>query len=321
MEPHRLELPTPFRIGTVNVYLLEGSPLTLVDAGPRWAPAMQALEAGLESHGRSVEDLELVLLTHQHCDHVGLANAIRRRSGAEVAAIEPLAVYVEDYAEAVVAEDGFAVDVMERYGIPRERIDAIYAISSAYWSYGEPVTVDRRLADGELVVAGDRSLRVERRPGHSPTDTLFIDEVDQVAFSGDHLMGRVSSNPVVHRPLSGAGAADRDHTLAQYLDSLRRTAALDLRTIHPGHGDVHHASRELAQSRLEHHRLRKEHIAELVSGGRNTVTALSDTIWGALDDTQTYLAVSEVLGHVDLLVEEGRVVEQTAADGVIFEPR
>jgi glyoxylase-like metal-dependent hydrolase (beta-lactamase superfamily II) len=319
-EPKRLELPTPFRIGSVNAYLLEGSPLTLVDTGPRWPASLEALDAALAHHGHALEQIELVILTHQHCDHFGLADVIRRRSGARVAAIAPLAVYVEDYERTVAAEDDFAVDVMRRYGVESARIDAIYAISRSFWRHAEPVEVDVRLADGETIVAGGRALRVAVRPGHSPTDTLFVDESAAVGFTGDHLLPRVSSNPVVHRPLGGGGVERRDRTLALYLDSLGRTAELGLRTILPGHGPPHAAPNELIASRVGHHEERKEAIAGLIAKGRRTVSELADALWGDVHETQIYLAVSEVLGHTDLLIGEGRLREVDGKNGVSFAP-
>ena len=62
----RVVLPTPFPVGPVNVWVLQGDPLTLVDAGPRTRDALTALEAGVASLGLRLEDVQLLVLTHQH---------------------------------------------------------------------------------------------------------------------------------------------------------------------------------------------------------------------------------------------------------------
>src|ERR687889_2221236 len=93
---HRIALPTPFQIGDVNTWLLRGSPLTLVDAGPRMEETEARLEEGLAALGVAVEDLELIVLTHQHDDHVGLAGELQRRSDAEIAGTAPLAAIMAD---------------------------------------------------------------------------------------------------------------------------------------------------------------------------------------------------------------------------------
>ena len=70
-----------------------GDPLTLIDTGPCDDEALTALEAGLASVGVRVEDIELVLVTHHHLDHSGLAATIAERSGARIAAYERAAAY------------------------------------------------------------------------------------------------------------------------------------------------------------------------------------------------------------------------------------
>ena len=96
---HCLPIPTPFAVGRVNVYLIEDDPLTLVDTGPNSGKALDELEQALAAHGRKVEDLELIVITHQHLDHQGLAQILARRSGAEVAALDKLVPLFERFAE------------------------------------------------------------------------------------------------------------------------------------------------------------------------------------------------------------------------------
>jgi glyoxylase-like metal-dependent hydrolase (beta-lactamase superfamily II) len=317
----RIELPTPFRVGTVNVYLLEGSPLTLVDTGPLWEPSREALEQGLAEHGYRIEDVELVLLTHQHCDHVGLAQTIRARSGARIAGLPKLGDFLDRWAESIAAEDAYAVEVMRRYGTEEDRIEAIRAISQSYWRYAERAEVDRLLGEGERIEAGGRFLRVVTRPGHSPTDTVYVDDEAGTAYVGDHLLTRISTNPVIHRPASGSDdAADREATLVRYLASLRQTAELGLESIQPGHGEPRGEPNELIALRIGHHEERKEVIAGLVESGKTTVPELAHALWGRVEESQIYLAVSEVLGHTDLLLREGRLRERERGGIVVFEP-
>ena len=91
---HCLPVPTPFAVGRVNTYLIEDDPLTLVDSGPNSATSLTALEAALAAHGHRVEDVERLVITHQHIDHIGLAQILADRSGAEVVALELLAPWL-----------------------------------------------------------------------------------------------------------------------------------------------------------------------------------------------------------------------------------
>src|SRR5437868_5358285 len=84
---HRLAIPTPFAVGRVNTYLIEDDPLTLVDSGPNSGRALDELQRALADHGRSIDDIELIIVTHQHIDHIGLVDILASHSGADVAAI------------------------------------------------------------------------------------------------------------------------------------------------------------------------------------------------------------------------------------------
>ena len=75
---HRLAISTPFAVGRVNVYLIDDEPLTLVDAGPNSGTSFDELTRGLAGLGHSLEDIELVILTHQHIDHLGLVGLVAR---------------------------------------------------------------------------------------------------------------------------------------------------------------------------------------------------------------------------------------------------
>src|SRR5918999_5636580 len=181
-----IRIPLPLEhVGSVNAWLLRGAPLTLVDTGPRDDAALAALEAGLRREGLRVEDIELVLATHHHLDHVGLAATIQRRANARIAVLDRVADYAEHYADEVERDRRFAHALMAHHGVP----DQVVADTEAFWDRIRETTedfrADRRLADGERVRAGGRLLRVVARPGHSTTDTLFVDERARVALAGD----------------------------------------------------------------------------------------------------------------------------------------
>jgi glyoxylase-like metal-dependent hydrolase (beta-lactamase superfamily II) len=316
----RLELPTPFRVGAVNSYLVEADRLTLVDAGPNTPEAIVALERGLEALGRRLEEIDLVLVTHQHYDHSGLASLVRGRSGAELAAAAPLADYLADVPAAMDADDAFAQAVMAVHGVDREVSDSLREGSRSRRRYGASAQVDRRLVDGDLVDLGGTALRALWRPGHSPTDTIFVDESAAAAFVGDHLIGHISSNPVLHRPIGGDPDPRRPpHRLSEYLASLRATAALGLSEALSGHGTAVAAPAALVERRISRHVQRKERIHAELAGRPRPAAALIDRLWPNLARDQIYLALSEILGHVGLLLEEGRAAYLDDGEAVLVE--
>ena len=65
---------------------------------------------------------------------------------------------------------------MRRYGIPEDVVTALRSVSAQLPRLGRRrPTVTRPLADGEMLELRDRTLEVQHRPGHSPSDTLFWD--------------------------------------------------------------------------------------------------------------------------------------------------
>jgi len=312
---HPLPIPTPFAVGRVNCYLVEDEPLTLVDTGPNSGKALDELEQALARHGRRVEDLGLIVLTHQHIDHVGLAAILARRSGAEVVGLDRLAGYVERYSEAAEADDAFGERVMLRNGVPPDVAVALRAVSRAFRGWGASVRLDRALRDGEVLELGDRRLEVLWRPGHSPTDTLFWDADRRDLIGGDHLIKHISSNPLISRPLEGD---ERPKALVTYLASLRATREMPARIVRPGHGEPIADHAALIDERFAMHERRADKILGLIERGPRTAYEIAQEMWGNVAVTQAYLTLSEVLGHVDLLIDDGRVGEEADGERVRF---
>jgi glyoxylase-like metal-dependent hydrolase (beta-lactamase superfamily II) len=214
-----IPIEMPSAASPVNAYLVRDRPLTLVDTGPNLVPALEQLEQGLASHGYQIEDLERVVLTHPHIDHVGLAAIIRDRSGAEVCAAAGSERWLEHYRESELWTKGWREQLMLRHGVPAGVVSA-NAHGSVYRQSWDPsVAVDRSLADGELLEFEHRSWRIAARPGHSPFDLLLHDESGGHMLVGDHLIEHISSNPLI-TPIPGSDGASRPQALLQYRRSL-----------------------------------------------------------------------------------------------------
>jgi glyoxylase-like metal-dependent hydrolase (beta-lactamase superfamily II) len=309
---HRIAVPTPFAVGRVNVYLIEDEPLTLVDAGPNSGTSLDELQAQMAEAGHRIEDLELILITHQHIDHIGLVDIVARHSGAQVAALDLLVPFVENYREAAAEDDEFAATVMLRNGIPPDVVQALQSVSLAFRAWGSRADVQRSLTEGESIELKGRTLEVGFRPGHSPTDTIFHDRERKLLIGGDHLIKHISSNPLISRPV---GSKERPRSLVTYIESLRATREMDLDVILPGHGEPITDHRELIDQRLSMHRRRADKIRRLLEPHPLTAYEIAQSMWGNIAVTQAYLTLSEVVGHLDVLIDDGTVVEHED-DGV-----
>jgi len=316
---HRLPIPTPFAVGRVNCYLIDDEPLTLVDTGPNSGKALDELEQALRAHGRRIEDLQRIVITHQHLDHMGLVGILARRSQAEVVVLDLLAPVIEEFGAYAERDDELAEALMLRHGIPRDVVTALRSMSRAFRAWGGSAPVDRRLADGEALEFAGRTLQALHRPGHSPSDTVFWDAERRELIGGDHLIAHISSNPLISRPLggkSGEPGDGRPRALMTYLSSLRATRAMPIETVLPGHGDPVTDHARLIDERFALHERRAAKIGGLIAERPSSAYEIAQSLWGNVAVTQAYLTLSEVLGHVDLLLDRG-AIRETEIGGVI----
>jgi glyoxylase-like metal-dependent hydrolase (beta-lactamase superfamily II) len=311
---HRLSVATPFQVGAVNTYLIEGDPLTLVDTGPNSGRTLDDLQAQLSQRGHSIDDLELLVITHSHMDHLGLTEIIVEHSGAQVAALGLAGERLGDFDDGAEREDAFAVEIMLRNGIPEDVATALQAVSRGFRGWGAKVDVSLPLGDGTTIRLGNREFEVQHRPGHSVMDTLFWDAESRILLVGDHLIAHISSNPLIGRSLDNSEA--RTHSLIDYIASMKRTRELPAEIVLPGHGEPVTNHVELIDARLASIERRKEKIYRLIEERPRSGYELAQAIWGNVAVTQAFLTLSEVIGNADILVEERRVRE--ADDGAVI---
>jgi len=314
---HCLRIPTPFAVGRVNCYLIEDEPLTLVDTGPNSGKALDELQSQLAERGHSIDDLELLIVTHQHIDHLGLAEIVVQRSAAEVAALGIASERLANFDEDAEAEDRFAVDLMLRNGIPEEVTVALRSVSRSFRGWGSHVGVTRPLEDGEDLRFGERTLRTIHRPGHSPSDTVFWDEERKILIAADHLIAHISSNPLISRTLDGS--KERPQALVTYIESMRKTREMPAEIVLSGHGEPITDHVALIDDRIAKHERRKEKIYKLIAEQPRSGFEIAQAIWGNVAVTQAFLTLSEVIGHADLLVNERRVREVDDGEVIRYE--
>jgi glyoxylase-like metal-dependent hydrolase (beta-lactamase superfamily II) len=309
-----ISLPTPWPVGPVNVYLIDDDPLTLIDTGPQWSTSLAALEDGLRTLGRGIEDIGRVIITHHHLDHGGQAQLVVDRSGAELCALDGLVDWFATYPASAEAEDQLADRVLRRHGTSDEALAAVWAINVEVRRFGAPASVTNPLSDGDVVEFANRRLRVLHRPGHSPSDTIFHDEQRGVLLAGDVLLPHVRSSALISPPLDGSEVHVRPRAFMQYLQSLKSTAAMDLDVVLPGHGEPIRNHRPLIAERLDSYDRNTEKVGALLTTEPRTASELALALRGKVPDPVSFFALCDVLGHLDRLLDAGRIVEIDNSD-------
>jgi len=303
---YQLTVPTPFPVGPVNVYAaLQTDGLALVDCGPRTLEARAALDAGLAALGYSVRDVRRIVVTHAHADHYGLAADLVAESGAQVLTHPFNRPMLESFADERERLLAFYAEFLGMSGVPHDVGQMVQSARRSIGDYAETVPVAGDVTDGDTVMLAGRAWQVLHTPGHSAGLVCLYEPRSHVLLSDDHLLRDISSNPVAE-PLP-LGRTGRYQPLVEYLGQLRRVAALDVSVAWSGHGDPIPHVPELVRQRVEFHARRAGRILELFNGHELTAFQIMRSLFPVLDPVNFFLAVSEVMGHLELLEWEGRV--------------
>lgn len=301
---HRIELPLPFELEAINLYLvrLDGEYL-LIDCGMDTPQSFAALEAGIHSAGITWRDIRLIVLTHMHPDHIGLTNRVRALTGATVLMHETEAEHL-DSLEDESRRLPYLHAAYTRGGVPVEmqsRMDHHFAFLRKSL---RDITPDRLLRDGEQIASAMGPLQVVCTPGHSPGHICLYSPDRKVLFSGDHILNQITPNISWH---PGTDA------LGDYLASLERVGRLDIEHIYPAHGEPFSGHRQWIRETIAHHARRCDEIIAAVADGANTAHEIVSRLWTRpLEPIHHHFAVFEVLAHLEYMQRQGRIPDLRA---------
>ena len=306
---HCLTLPTPFPVGPVNVYLAEGEALTLIDTGPKAEVTRAALHAGLAAHGYRPADLKQIILTHHHVDHIGLAGELAAASGAAIGAHPYTAPWLAGYDAHRLRQEPFYLQLWVEAGVPTDTVAAMKAANDTTARWTDDVATTQLIDEGDLVTLGGEAWQVFHTPGHAGGLICLWEPGTRMLLANDHLLRDISSNPVVEPPPDLLGP--RPRRLVDYLHHMRRMAALNPALALPGHGEPVTDVPALVGRRATFHQRRAQKILGMVSDTPLTLWELTRPLFPRLTrPLDHFLAMSEILGHLDLLEAEGLVAPQ-----------
>lgn len=164
--------------------LVEGPPLTLVDTGSRGG--LKRIERALTRIGRRLEDLELIVLTHAHADHLGEAAKLKSLSGARVL------IHELDRDVATGASGRYSLGTRGITGTLARPIRTKLEKLNSF----QPIDVDGTIEDGEIVGPG---LEILATPGHTPGHcSIYLPEAG-LLHAGDAVFNliRTSAPPMI----------------------------------------------------------------------------------------------------------------------------
>jgi glyoxylase-like metal-dependent hydrolase (beta-lactamase superfamily II) len=309
-----LSCPVPFDVGSVNVYLLLGDPVTLLDTGTRLNFSVEDLFALVRRTGTDPASIQQLILSHRHIDHFGLGAAVKEQTGCQVVSSYIDGPFMADWQGMAVGSRDLFRRSGRAFGIPDDLFQVNEQWAKNILMMAGSVDSDRLVREGDVIVAGGRNLRVIECPGHTEGLITFFEEATGVFLANDHVLQHITPNPDVYD-------YDVDHLrsgLPDYIDSLNKVRDLPVSVVLPGHGFEMTDLAGRVDEVLFHHEQRADKIAGIVAEEPRNIFEVVNVVWPTLKERDAHLAVREIIGHMILLEREGRVTKDWDGDVLVY---
>jgi len=315
-EVYQIKIDVPFAVKYVCLYLfkLNGKNI-LIDSGLNIGNWKKKLFSAFEYLNISIQDIDYCIISHIHTDHIGLVKILKQKN-------PELKILMHDITHELLKWETndenlndleqkakIAANQLIRYGISEDKGNMIVQFFT-YWpkflQYQKP---DIIVHDGDILFD---TLEIIWTPGHSFGHICIFDKVKKYLFAGDHILSRIT--PHIGNFIIPTNMAEKykDHDfnniLKHYLASLDKIDLLNPRIIFPAHQEVIYNSHERILQIKEHHKNRLEEISNLIKNNPLTAFKISQIHFGEdLDELNSYMALSEVLGHLIYLEAQNKV--------------
>ncbi len=304
---YRTEIPLPRSpLKWLNSYIVKGGDrFLIIDTGFNREECLNAMNASLKKLGVDLNKTD-IFITHFHVDHIGLAGTL---------AGDHSKVYLN---EQETRQLDSTYDNRNRYW---QKIIDVYvangfAADGAHISmqshpahkYGLKQKIDFTIVkEGDLIDIGDFHFRCVATPGHSPGHTSLYEPNKNILVAGDHILFDITPNISYWVQMEDA--------LGQYLDSLEKVNALDVKLVLTGHRRLVHDLQRRVKELQGHHRTRLNEILVALGDGEKDVLQIAPHIkwditaktWEEFPPPQKWFAFGETMAHVKHLEAKGKV--------------
>ena len=302
-----LELPWSSP-GFVNVYLIEdNNGFIMVDCGVNGDSYYSLVIEYLQKLGIQISDINLLIGTHMHSDHIGLSTKIRE-SGVPFALFKNSVDFIEDYNDWSLRFQNLK-DYAEKHNAPISFLNDISSIKTP--SYAGKITNPDVLLDEGKIKDVKRNLITIFTPGHDRTEISLFDESTKIIFSGDHILPKIT-------PFIPADN-ENDDMLAKYTHSLDKIHKIDHEIIAPGHGEIITKPHSRIEQMKFHHKRRTEKILNFLVEGDFTGWEMVENLFPRkLDALNLRLAFQETMAHLIYLENNGKIKQENKNNSIYW---
>jgi glyoxylase-like metal-dependent hydrolase (beta-lactamase superfamily II) len=318
---YEFQVPIPFKLRDINLYLVkDDSGCLLIDTGTNTPRTAETLQARLTELGVTFADLRYVVITHFHSDHAGLAGLIQQHSEAQVLMHADGERFLglwndqEDEGPVDMAPDAF----FRQHGLPESSLQVFRSMRQRFRTLTLPFKVTRTVSDDEVIQVGGRSWHMVFTPGHAVGHICVYCPDMNLAFTGDHLLQRITPNISIQSDRHPLDLPERYNPLRDYFLSLEKTRALGFTLGLPSHGPLITDPQGRTEELLAHHDERLQTMLDALSNGPQTAFAVARHSfprrhepfdhWLMLGETLAHLELLEMRQHVERVRENGHIL-------------
>ncbi len=314
-EIQRIELPTIFGMKTVNAYLQKGDEVVLIDSGENTDESYAALTAGLKENGLTVADIDRVVITHAHVDHMGMA----QRIGAEANARIWVSELVKDWAikpdEMWSTREKLMLPTLLSYFDPtlsdlikQGYVDMMGNVKKVW----QPISKDQLevyQSDGQLDI-NDTRWQCVYMPGHSSSQTTFFNPINGDYISADMLL-RITPTPVIEP--SRDDMTKRNKGILEMMNSYERLLRFDIKKVYPGHYETFENAHDVINKQVRRIDERTKQCYELIKSGQSSFIDIFNILY---EGRFNMPAMIMLIGYLDRLENAG-VIMYKERDGFL----
>jgi glyoxylase-like metal-dependent hydrolase (beta-lactamase superfamily II) len=306
----RVKMPIPIEsLKFINVYLIGSeNSFSMIDAGMYNIRSFHEFSKGISSLGYKICDLESVIVTHFHVDHITMSPILQSLGASD---------FYLGLKDARVLSRGFdkfinkAIKLYANHGMPENEANEISKAHPAMrlidiYSDLQEIPWITLSNDSEIDVQ-DKKLKVIEVPGHTPGQINLFDEKDGILFVGDHVLDPITPQITL--------AEENTDPLGDYIKSLEKISTLNAKIAMPGHREPILNPSKRAKEIIKHHEERLNEILGYIRKKELNGYEIAKMVkwrasynsWEEYPYSERFFAMGETLAHLKRLELEGKI--------------
>lgn len=308
IEPIRIEIPLGIMFQSVNCYLIPGKQLTLIDCGLYSQSNWGIFQKKIKEHGYKVDDIEQIIITHEHRDHIGLLPEIIANSNAIVRVPKMIKEWFSQPDKKNKEEINFTKELFTSLRFPEEVLKEVFNYIEKVKENKKFENLDRFefFEEGDFLEIGNTQWEVLNTPGHCPSQFVFLQKEQKRIFGSDMLL------PIAPMPIKVENPNEKGQPvkgLVDLLNSFERLQTFNIQTVYPGHGSVFTDANAMIDKQLDRMEMRKEECYDCIKSGLNTLYHINRKMYSFQKIPPDFSGLFMVLGYIDLLEQEEKIVK------------